>query len=90
MDAANTTFTSVLAHAKLGNVNIPPQVDYVIDAVSNASIWTILGTLFALAVLYDQGESWRIPCVSRDECADPSLFPQSATSCRRVLSSALP
>ncbi|KAH7375607.1 cytochrome P450 61 [Plectosphaerella cucumerina] len=54
MDAANTTFTSVLAHAKLGNVNIPPQVDYVIDAVSNASIWTILGTLFALAVLYDQ------------------------------------
>lgn len=56
MDAANTTFTSVLAHAKLGNVNVPPQVDYVIDAVSKAGLWTILGSLFALAVIYDQSE----------------------------------
>lgn len=54
MDAANATFTSVLAHAKLGNVNIPPQIDYVIDAVANASIWTILLTLLLLAVAYDQ------------------------------------
>lgn len=76
MDAANSTFTSVLAHAKLGNVNIPPQVDYVIDAVSNAGIWTIVGTLFALAVLYDQGEFWRAFCLERRN-TDPSPPPHS-------------
>ncbi|KXH62249.1 cytochrome P450 [Colletotrichum nymphaeae SA-01] len=54
MDSNATTFTSVLANAKLGSVNIPPQVDYVIEKVANASIVTILFTLLALAVAYDQ------------------------------------
>lgn len=58
MDSNTTTFTSVLANAnaKLGNVNIPPQVDYVIERVTNASAWTILFTLLAIAVAYDQSK----------------------------------
>ncbi|KAG7147474.1 Cytochrome 61 like protein [Verticillium longisporum] len=69
---ANTTFTSVLANAKFASVSIPPQVDSVIEAVSNASVWTIVFTVLALLVAYDQigyivrkgsivGPAWKIP-----------------------------
>ncbi|KAL0944228.1 cytochrome p450 61 [Colletotrichum truncatum] len=54
MESNATTFTSVLASTKLGNVNIPPQIDYVIERVTNASAWTIFFTLLAIAVAYDQ------------------------------------
>lgn len=66
MESNATTFTSVLANAKLGNVNVPPQIDYMIETVTNASAWTILFTLLALAVAYDQSESRapgrKLPC----------------------------
>ncbi|KAK7423757.1 RNA polymerase C-22 sterol desaturase [Neonectria magnoliae] len=77
MDAVNSTasgFTSVLANAKYPSVNIPPQLDYVVDAISNAGAWTITFTLIALCVVYDQfsyiirkgsieGPSWKLPFI---------------------------
>ena len=51
--AANAT-TSPLATIKFGAANVAPQLEYVIDYVSNASTWSILATLLALAVVYDQ------------------------------------
>ena len=49
-----TTFTSPLATIKYGAVNVPWQVDYVVDAVSNASGWQIVLAILALLVAYDQ------------------------------------
>jgi C-22 sterol desaturase len=53
-----TAFTSPLASVKYGPVNIPPQLEYVVDyvsnTVSNASMWQIALTLLAIAVVYDQ------------------------------------
>lgn len=57
MEAVNSTtsgFSSVLAGTKYANVNIPPQIDYVIEAVSNAGVWTWVFTLVALCIAYDQ------------------------------------
>lgn len=49
-----TAFASPLANANYGNMNLPPQVEYIVDAVSNVSFWTAIWTLLALAVVYDQ------------------------------------
>lgn len=59
MDAANASsssaFTSVLAgSSKYGGGVVPPQLDYVFDAISAAGPWTLLLTLFAMCVVYDQ------------------------------------
>ncbi|KAI8655769.1 Hypothetical protein NCS54_01269600 [Fusarium falciforme] len=76
MAAVNSTggFTSVLANSKYANVGIPPQLDFVIDAVSNAGIWTWIATIVAICVVYDQisyimqkgslvGPSWKMPFI---------------------------
>lgn len=60
MDAVNSTssgFTSVLASTKFASAGLPPQVDYFVDKVASASIWTVLITLFAMCVVYDQSMS---------------------------------
>jgi len=49
-----TAFTSPLASVGIGAVNVPPQLEYVVELVSNASGWTIFWSLLALAVVYDQ------------------------------------
>jgi hypothetical protein len=57
MEAVNATssgFSSVLAGTKYANVALPPQVEYVIEAVSNAGVWTWVITFIALCVAYDQ------------------------------------
>lgn len=54
MDANSTSFTSPLANPQNGNVNIPLQLEYVVDAISHASLWTVLWTVLAVAVVYDQ------------------------------------
>jgi C-22 sterol desaturase len=54
MDTNSTGFTSPLASTKYGSVNIPPQLEYVVDAVTNASGWTIALTILAVLVAYDQ------------------------------------
>lgn len=51
--AANAT-TSPLASIKFGAANMAPQLEYVIDYVSNASTLSILATVFATLVVYDQ------------------------------------
>lgn len=65
MSAVNSTggFTSVLANSKYANVGIPPQLDFVIDAVSNAGIWTWIATIVALCVAYDQSSFSTRICV---------------------------
>lgn len=51
----NTTgFTSPLASVNYGAINVPPQVELVVDALSRVSFWTVFWTLLALAVVYDQ------------------------------------
>lgn len=62
MDPNTTSFTSPLANAQYGSINVPPQVEYVVDAISHASIWTVLWTLLALAVVYDQSASANAYC----------------------------
>lgn len=54
MDTNSTSFTSPLASPQNGNVNIPLQLEYVVDAISHASLWTVLWTAVAIAVAYDQ------------------------------------
>lgn len=55
MDTNSTSFASPLASPQNGNINIPPlQLEYVVDAISHASVWTVLWTVVALAVAYDQ------------------------------------
>ena len=53
-NVSSSAFSSMLASSKYGGVALPPQIDYVLDTVSNASIWTILLTLLAVCVAYDQ------------------------------------
>ncbi len=51
--AFNAT-TSPLATLKYGAANVAPQLELVVDYIANASTWSILATLLALAVVYDQ------------------------------------
>lgn len=69
-----SSFASPLANATLVNTKIPPQLDLVLDAVSKTSAWTVVFTLLAIAVVYDQisyilakgsivGPSWKAPFI---------------------------
>ncbi|KAK3318355.1 cytochrome P450 61 [Apodospora peruviana] len=49
-----TSFTSPLANVKYGAVNVPPQLEYVFETISNASGWTVFFTILGLLVAYDQ------------------------------------
>jgi C-22 sterol desaturase len=51
--AANAT-SSPLASIKYGAASVPPQLEYVVDYVSNASAWSIIATILAVLVMYDQ------------------------------------
>ncbi|KAK3390480.1 cytochrome P450 61 [Podospora didyma] len=74
MDVNATSFTSPVATIKYAAASIPPQLEYVFDAVSNASPWAIFGTILALLVAYDQisyiwskgnieGPAWKMPFI---------------------------
>ncbi len=54
MDANATSFTSQLAQVRYAAVAVPSLLEPLVDAVSRASIWTVLFTLLAVAVVYDQ------------------------------------
>lgn len=55
METTNaTSFASPLANAKYVASALPVQLEPVINAIANASIWQILLTLLVTAVLYDQ------------------------------------
>lgn len=51
---SSSAFSSMLATSKLTAAGLPPQIDYVIDTITSASPWTLLLTLFAMCVVYDQ------------------------------------
>jgi C-22 sterol desaturase len=57
METNATSFVSPLASVQNGNLPIPPQIEYVVDAISNASLWTIAFTILAVLVAYDQSTS---------------------------------
>jgi hypothetical protein len=57
--ASNDSFTSILANTKYAAVNIPQQIDFVLDTVTNLSPWSILFTVLAVLVAYDQSEQLR-------------------------------
>lgn len=59
VNATSSGFSSVLAGTKYANVALPPQVEYVIEAVSNAGVWTWVFTFIALCVAYDQSMLFR-------------------------------
>ncbi|SPO05818.1 probable cytochrome P450 (involved in C-22 denaturation of the ergosterol side-chain) [Cephalotrichum gorgonifer] len=52
--ASNSSFTSVLASTRYAGVTLPPQVDQVVDAVVNSGPWTVVFTILAFLVAYDQ------------------------------------
>ncbi|KAI1457549.1 cytochrome P450 61 [Annulohypoxylon moriforme] len=54
MAANATSFTSPLADFGFAAGNLPPQVDYVLDTIANASVMTWVFTILAMAVAYDQ------------------------------------
>ncbi|OIW32146.1 cytochrome P450 61 [Coniochaeta ligniaria NRRL 30616] len=71
-----TSFTSPLASVKYAAVNVPWQVDYVVDAVSNASTWQIVLTILALLVAYDQySYIWRKGSIVGPMMKEPFIGP---------------
>ena len=55
MDSANvTSFSTLVVQARDVAGHIPSQLESVLQAVLGASIWNILFTLLAMAVVYDQ------------------------------------
>lgn len=70
MDTNATSFTSPLATVRYGAVNLPSQLDYVVDAVSKASAWQIVLTVLALLVAYDQCACSRGPRNAQDTIRD--------------------
>lgn len=54
---ANSSATSVLANARYGGVSIPPQVDQIVDAVASSGPWTLVFTILAALVAYDQSKT---------------------------------
>ncbi|KAL2206627.1 cytochrome P450 61 [Sarocladium strictum] len=70
---ASQGFTSILAGStKIAGIDLPQQIENLVDVVTNASIWQILLTLFVMCVIYDQvsyiknkgsivGPSWKFP-----------------------------
>lgn len=55
--ASNTSsaFTSVLANSKIVGANISPQIDNVLETITNIGAWQLLATILAVCVVYDQG-----------------------------------
>jgi C-22 sterol desaturase len=54
MVANTTSFTSPLASVQYGAVNLPRPLEPIVEYVSGASSWTILATILATLVVYDQ------------------------------------
>lgn len=57
METNATSFASPLASVRDGNLLIPPQIEYIVDAIGNASLWTVAFTILAVLVAYDQSMS---------------------------------
>lgn len=51
----------MLASSKYGGINVPPQLDMVFEAVTASSHWTILLTVLAMCVVYDQSTLLILP-----------------------------
>lgn len=58
MEVNSPSFASPLASVRANNLPIPSQFEGVVDAISNASPWTIAFTILAVLVAYDQSMSF--------------------------------
>ena len=56
-NASSSAFTSVLASTKSLGTNFAPHIDLVRETLSATSPWTLLLTVLAMCVVYDQGTS---------------------------------
>ncbi|KAI4133543.1 MAG: hypothetical protein LQ347_002135 [Umbilicaria vellea] len=54
METNGTSFVSPLASVRDGKLPNHPQVEYVVDAISNTSLWTVAFTILSVLVAYDQ------------------------------------
>lgn len=54
---ASSAFTSVLASTKSVGINLSPNIDLVLETLTATSPWTLLFTVFAMCVVYDQSMS---------------------------------
>ncbi|KAK0718208.1 cytochrome P450 [Lasiosphaeria miniovina] len=74
MTANVTSFTSPLATIKYGTASFSPQLEYVLETISNTSAWAILASILAILVAYDQfsyiwskgsieGPAWKAPFI---------------------------
>ena len=54
MDGNTTSFTTIVATARDAAGTLPSQLEPVLQALLGASIWNVLFTLLAIAVVYDQ------------------------------------
>lgn len=61
---SDSNFTSVLPGSRYAGVYVPSQVDFVVEAVANSGPWTILFTLLAILVAYDQGKHITQICIT--------------------------
>ena len=76
-----TSFTSPLATVRGAAANVPWQLDYVVDAVSNASGWQIVLTILALLVAYDQCTSLQRPVDEVDTESEERVDKKANENC---------
>ncbi|GAO15740.1 hypothetical protein UVI_02043320 [Ustilaginoidea virens] len=66
-NATPSAFTSMLVSSTGKPIHIPSHLDIVREAVTTTGFWTILLTLFAACVVYDQssivGPTWKMPFI---------------------------
>lgn len=53
-NASSSAFTSVLASTRSSSGNFSPHIDLVLETLSATSPWTMLLTILAMCVVYDQ------------------------------------
>ena len=89
MEVNAPSFASPLASVRDAHSLIPSQFEYVVDAVSNAGLWTIAFTVLAILVAYDQSMS--LVCVNTTQTLKLTLLAsQSVISKKRETSWARP
>lgn len=57
MEATATKFAWPLPAIWSSDVPVAPYIEYVVDAISNAGLWTIAFTILSALIAYDQSES---------------------------------
>ncbi|CAH0059653.1 unnamed protein product, partial [Clonostachys solani] len=73
-NTSSSAFTSVLAQTKMAGMAISPNMEFLFGTLTAPNIWTVLFTVIAMCVIYDQvsyiankgsiaGPSWKMPFI---------------------------